>query len=63
MLYHGVMLYIKTLERTRLDYALGATLLYGGDAETDQTAQGVRFKGDFNNNFILFAGDTLRYVF
>ena len=31
-------------------------------AETDQTAQGVRFKGDFSNNFILFAGGTLRYV-
>lgn len=44
-------------------YALGATLMYGGDAKTDQTAQGVRFKGDFSNNFILFAGGTLRYVF
>ena len=46
-----------------LDFGLGATLLYAGDAKTDQTAQGLRFKGDFDNNYILFAGATLRYIF
>lgn len=46
-----------------LSYAVGATLLYAGDGKTDQTAQGVRFKGEFDNNLILFAGGTLRYIF
>jgi long-chain fatty acid transport protein len=47
----------------RLSYALGTTLMYGGKADVDQTAQGVRFKGDFDTNLILFVGGTVRYVF
>ena len=46
-----------------LDYSLGATLLYGGDARVDQTAQGVRIKGEFDTNLILFVGGSVRYVF
>jgi hypothetical protein len=46
-----------------LDYALGATLMYAGDAKVDQTAQGVRFKGEFETNLILFVGGSVRYVF
>jgi long-chain fatty acid transport protein len=46
-----------------LSYALGATLMYAGEAKVDQTAQGVRFKGKFDTNFILFVGGTVRYMF
>ena len=34
-----------------------------GDGKVDQTAQGVRFKGEFDNNYALFIGGTLRYEF
>ena len=47
----------------RFDYAIGATLMYLGEGKVDQTAQGVRFKGDFDTNFALFVGGTLRYEF
>ena len=46
-----------------LDYALGATLAWFGDAEVDQTSQGVRFKGKFHENYVLFLGGSLRYLF
>ena len=46
-----------------LDFALGGTLYLVGDARVDQTSQGVRAKGKFDSNYILFLGGTLRYVF
>lgn len=46
-----------------LGFSLGATLYLVGDAPIDQTSQGVRVKGDFDDNTILFLGGTLRYVF
>ena len=46
-----------------MSYAIGATLMYAGEAKVDQTAQGVRFKGKFDTNLILFVGGTVRYVF
>ncbi len=47
----------------KLDYAVGATALYAGEAKIDQTSQGVRTKGEFDTNWIFFIGGTLRYVF
>jgi hypothetical protein len=47
----------------RFDYAIGATLMYLGDGKVDQTDQGVRFKGEFDTNYALFVGGTLRYEF
>jgi hypothetical protein len=47
----------------KLNYALGATRLIAGDAEVDQTSQGVRTTGEFNTSYILFTGGGLRYVF
>jgi len=47
----------------KLNYALGATLLIVGDAEIDQTSQGVRAAGDFDTNYILFVGGSVRYAF
>ena len=47
----------------QFDYAVGASLLYSGDADIDQTSQGVRVAGDFDSNWILFLGGSLRYRF
>ena len=46
-----------------LDYSLGGSLTAFGDTEIDNTVQGVRVKGDFDSNYLLFLGGTLRYVF
>ena len=46
-----------------LDYSIGATLIYMGEGKVDQIAQGVRFKGEFDKNYALFLGGTLRYEF
>lgn len=47
----------------KFDYAIGGTLIHLGDAAIDQTSQGVRVKGDYANNLLLFLGGTLRYEF
>ncbi len=47
----------------RLDFGLGATLIYFGKGKVDQTSQGVRFKGEFDTNMALFLGGTVRYAF
>ena len=46
-----------------LSYAVATSLMYLGDGKVDQTAQGVRFKGDFEKNLILTLGGTVRYSF
>jgi long-chain fatty acid transport protein len=46
-----------------LDYSLGGTLYWVGDADIDVTAQGVRAAGEFDTNYIVFVGGTLRYRF
>jgi long-chain fatty acid transport protein len=52
-----------TEQSRRFDYALGATLLHAGDGKVDQTTQGVRFKGEFDTNLVLFIGGSVRYNF
>ena len=49
--------------KNKLHYGLGATLLMVGDGKIDQTSQGVRVIGEFDKNYVLFLGATLRYVF
>lgn len=46
-----------------LDYSLGVSYIYLGDAKIDQTVQGVRYKGKFDTNFILFVAGTIQYRF
>ena len=46
-----------------LDYSLGGSLMKFGDTIIDNTVQGVRVKGDFDSNYILFLGGSLRYIF
>ena len=47
----------------KFDYSLAATLMVMGDADIDQTFQGVRVVGDYDTNAILFLGGTLKYDF
>jgi long-chain fatty acid transport protein len=49
--------------KNNFDYSLGATYYMIGDADIDSTDQGVRVKGDYEDNTMLFLGGTLRYVF
>jgi long-chain fatty acid transport protein len=49
--------------KNNFDYSIGATLYMMGDASVDQTAQGVRTKGEFDQNTLLFLGGTFRYIF
>jgi len=43
------------------DWSLALTAHLVGEAEVDQTAQGVRFAGDFDKYFIVFLGATARF--
>lgn len=49
--------------RNNFTYSLGATLYMVGDAPIDQTSQGVRTTGEYDQNMMLFLGGTLRHVF
>ena len=51
------------MDGKKFSYALGASVMYVGDGKVDQTAQGVRFKGEFDTNLILSLGGTVRYSF
>ncbi len=46
-----------------LDFSLGSTVYLIGDAKIDQTSQGVRTKGEYDTNYIVFFGGTARYRF
>jgi long-chain fatty acid transport protein len=46
-----------------LDYSLALSYIYLGDAKMDQTVQGVRYKGEFDTNFVLFVAGTINYRF
>jgi long-chain fatty acid transport protein len=46
-----------------LSYSLATALMYLGDGRVDQTAQGVRFKGEFDTNVIFTLAGTIRYTF
>lgn len=46
-----------------LDFSLGSTVYLVGDAKIDQTSQGVRTKGKYDTNYIVFFGGTARYHF
>ena len=47
----------------RLKYGFAATVMYMGDAEVDQTAQGTRFKGEFDTNVLFIVGGMIAYEF
>jgi long-chain fatty acid transport protein len=51
------------VEAEQLAYGIGASVMYAGKGNVDQTAQGVRFKGDFDTNLVYALGGTIRYTF
>jgi long-chain fatty acid transport protein len=52
---------IMNRRENKFDWSIGATLYFVGDTEIDQTAQGVRFAGDFDKYLLLFLGATVRF--
>jgi len=46
-----------------LQYSLGGQLMLFGDAPVDQTVQGVRAAGDFDENYIIAVTGSLTYRF
>jgi hypothetical protein len=46
-----------------LTYSLGGAVVFSGDADVDQTSQGVRFKGDFDTNVAFVLGGSLQWRF
>jgi len=44
-------------------YSIGCSYTWFGDGKIDQTAQGVRAKGEFSTNYALFLGATFRYMY
>jgi long-chain fatty acid transport protein len=46
-----------------LAFALGATLVFVGDAALEQTAQRVTVRGDYDTNLLAILGGTLRWDF
>lgn len=50
----------SVLAAGKFDYAFGASLIVFGDAKVDQTVQGVRFAGEFDDNYMLMIGATIR---
>ena len=49
--------------KSNFSYSVGATYYMIGDADIDSTDQGVRVKGDYEDNTMLFLSGTLNYVF
>jgi long-chain fatty acid transport protein len=44
-------------------YGIGATVMVNGDAQLDQTTQGVRFAGKFDKNIIFLVGGSAQWRF
>jgi long-chain fatty acid transport protein len=44
-------------------HAISASALWLGDGEVDQVAQGARFKGEFDTNWMFIIGANLQYRF
>ncbi len=49
--------------KKNLDFAIGSTFMYAGDEKVDQMTAGGRVKGEFDKNYIIFLGTTVRYTF
>jgi long-chain fatty acid transport protein len=54
---------LKNEEIGSFSYSLGTSFLWLGDGKMDQTVQGERFKGEFDENYILFVAGSLLYRF
>ena len=52
-----------TRGESKWGYAISSTALWLGDGKVDQTSQGVRFKGEFDSNWLFIIGANLQYRF
>ena len=59
----GVAYGKESLTNDQLSYSLGCSYTWFGDGKIDQTAQGVRAKGEFSSNYAVFLCATLKYTF
>lgn len=50
-------------ESENLTYGIGGAIIFNGNAEVDQTAQGTRFAGEFDTNIIFVIGASLQWRF
>ena len=48
---------------SKWSHAISASALWLGDGEVDQVAQGERFKGEFDSNWLFIIGANLQYRF
>jgi long-chain fatty acid transport protein len=46
-----------------LNYSLSTSYVYFGEGKMDQTAQGERFKGKFDTNYLVFVAASVHYRF
>ena len=53
--------YARARPQKSWDWSVGATFQKFGDAEVDQSAQGVRFAGEFDNMYVIYVGGTIRF--
>ncbi len=46
-----------------LSYSFSTSYVYFGEGKMDQTAQDVRFKGEFDTNYLIFVAASVHYRF
>jgi long-chain fatty acid transport protein len=46
-----------------LSYSFSTSYVYFGEGKMDQTAQGERFKGKFDTNYLVFVAASVHYRF
>lgn len=46
-----------------LSYSFSGSWVYFGEGKMDQTAQGERFKGEFDTNYLVFIAASVNYRF
>ena len=50
-------------DHSAFSYSIGTSIAWLGDGKIDQTAQGDRTTGEFDTNYLVFLGGTVRYEF
>jgi long-chain fatty acid transport protein len=55
--------YGKLRGEGKVDYSIGLSYVWLGKGEIDQVAQGVRYAGEFDNNYFVSIGGNVRFYF
>ena len=51
------------MKPTGFSYSVSGSWVYFGEGKMDQTAQGERFKGKFDTNYLVFIAASVSYQF